>query len=215
MSASLRFPSGLYGITPDWDDPVKLELAVRAAIRGGMTALQLRHKTASPELRKSLALRLLAVCRDHGVVFIVNDDWRLALDIAADGIHLGQHDEDPGIVRSQIGHDMILGVSCYASIERASQLLTHQVSYIAFGAMFNSGTKPQAPPAPASVLSEGKKLVSQANEPRPGVVAIGGITVANAAQLIAAGATSVAVVGGLFLANDIEHTAREFSSLFS
>jgi len=215
MTARLKFPRGLYGVTPDWTDADRLESAVRQAIAGGMVALQLRHKTATAEFRRDLALRLLPVCREAGVPLLINDDWQLALDIKADGIHLGQHDEDPQIVRAEVGDDMMIGVSCYASLARAQSLLRCAPVYIAFGAMFASETKPLAPPASLSVLGEAHTLTTVLGEPRPGVAAIGGINLSNARPVIEAGATSLAVVGGLFHTTDIKSTAQAFSELFN
>lgn len=215
MSSTLKFPAGLYGVTPDWDDAARLEQAVRAAARGGMKALQLRHKTASPALRRDLALHLLEVCRELGVVFLINDDWRLALEIGAQGVHVGQHDDDPAQVRREIGADMLLGVSCYADLQRAQRLLQLQVSYIAFGAMYASSTKPHAPTAPIEVLIAGQALCQAFASPRPAVVAIGGIGVPQAATLAQSGADSIAVVGSLFLAPDIEAAARALSAPFT
>lgn len=208
MSTLLKFPAGLYGVTPDWDDGPRLEAAVRAAARGGMTSLQLRHKGQDAGKRREIALRIQAACRELGVVFLINDDWLLAEEIGADGVHLGQHDEAPATVRRALGPDILLGVSCYANAVRAESLLEHDVAYIAFGAMFVSLTKPLAPPAPLSVLREGRTLCERQPTPRPGVVAIGGINVQNAQVLAEAGADTIAVVGGLFMAEDIEATAR-------
>lgn len=215
MSTLLKFPAGLYGVTPEWDDGPRLEAAVRAAARGGMTSLQLRHKGQDAGKRREIALRIQAACRELGVVFLINDDWLLAEEIGADGVHLGQHDESPAIVRRALGPDILLGVSCYANAVRAESLLEHDVAYIAFGAMFNSLTKPLAPPAPLSVLREGRTLCERQSTPRPGVVAIGGINVQNAQMLAEAGADTIAVVGGLFMAEDIEATARCLSAPFT
>lgn len=215
MDNTLKFPVGLYGVTPDWDDAARLEHAVRAAARGGMKALQLRHKTAAPALRRHLAQTLLDVCNDLGIVFLINDDWRLALEIGAHGVHVGQHDDDPERVRREIGSQMLLGVSCYADPQRAQKLLTHQVAYIAFGAMYASSTKPHAPTAPLEVLLAGQALCQALAAPRPAVVAIGGIGVTQAAILAKAGADSIAVVGSLFLAPDIEAAARALSAPFA
>ena len=110
---------------------------------------------------------------------------------------------------------MLIGVSCYADLARAQQFLNEDVAYIAFGAMFASQTKPLAPPAPLEVVTAGRALCEQFPAPRPGVVAIGGITVQNAGQLVAAGVDSLAVVGGLFLAEDIEQTARTLCASFA
>lgn len=214
MTQPIKFPQGLYGVTPEWDDPIRLEDAVRAASRGGMRALQLRHKTADAALRLRLGAHLRDVCKELGVTFMINDDWQLAMEIQADGVHLGQHDEAPESVRQKIDPDMLLGVSCYADLTRAQHMLTQGVAYIAFGAMFGSATKPLAPPAPLTVLGAGRALCLSQPAPRPAVVAIGGINSVNARQVYEAGADSIAVVGGLFLASDIESTARKLSSSF-
>jgi thiamine-phosphate pyrophosphorylase len=146
---------------------------------------------------------------------LINDDWRLALEIKADGIHLGQHDEDPVLVRASVGDEMLIGVSCYASLTRAQTLLRCAPAYIAFGAMFVSSTKPLAPPAPLSVLGEAQRLTISSSGHCPGIAAIGGINLSNAPAVIKAGATSLAVVGSLFQATDITGTARAFSELFN
>ncbi len=225
--ARLRFPAGLYGVTPDWDDADRLENAIRQAAAGGMVALQLRLKTVDRQTRIKIAHRLRKVCSDLGVIYIINDDWRLALETDAHGVHLGRDDGDPCMVRAALGSQRLLGVSCYADLERARTLLTTPVDYIAFGAMFASGTKPQAPPAPLTILSKARSLCECDSSEHPSasqqhslpraraaVVAIGGITPDNARHLITAGADSLAVVGALFNAQDIETVARQFSSLF-
>lgn len=212
---SLRFPTGLYGVTPDWDDIDTLECAVRAAARGGMRALQLRHKTAAPDLRRHLAQRLLTVCLELDLVFLLNDDWQLALELGAHGVHLGQHDDDPVRVRQEIGSTMLLGVSCYADLHRAQRLLALDVAYIAFGAMYPSKTKPLAPTAGLDILAAGQRLCATFEQPRPAVVAIGGIGPSQAHTLASAGADSIAVVGSLFLAPDIEAAARALAAPFA
>lgn len=214
MSNTKTFPSGLYGITPDWDDVDKLESAVQAAIAGGMRALQLRHKTASPTARERLAKRLQAICLAHQVPLIINDDWRLALAIGAAGVHLGKDDDDPAMVRNALACDMWLGVSCYGDINRARQMLALGVDYIAFGAMFSSNTKPHASGASLDVITQARTLTQDMAQ-QVAVVAIGGITVDNAPSVLAAGADSLAVVGGLFMSQDIETTARAFDALMS
>ena len=171
--------------------------------------------TAEPGLRRQLAQRLLSVCNELGLVFLLNDDWRLALEIGAHGVHVGQHDDDPALVRREIGPDMLLGVSCYADTQRAQKLLAHQVAYIAFGAMYPSTTKPLAPTAPLEVLTAGQALCQAIDAPRPAVVAIGGIGIQQASALALAGADSIAVVGSLFMAEDIEAAARALSAPFA
>jgi thiamine-phosphate pyrophosphorylase len=177
--------------------------------------LQLRHKTAIPAWRKTLALRLRDTCQELGVIFLINDDWRLALEIGADGVHVGREDDAPDLVRREIGPTLLLGVSCYADTGLAAKHLTQHVDYIAFGAMFSSQTKPLAPPAALSVLTHGQALCQAMPHPRPAVVAIGGIGVAQADSVIQAGADAIAVIGSLFMAPDIEAAARVLSQPFS
>ena len=202
----LRFPAGLYGITPEWDDTGRLLAAVRLAAAGGMRALQLRRKKASPSLREAQARALAPLCRELGLVFLINDDWQLALKIGADGAHLGRDDESVDTVRKQ-APDLVLGVSCYNELDRASALLDADVDYIAFGAIFASPAKPQATRAPLSILRQARDLAEQRGVLRPAVVAIGGIGPDNAAVAARAGADSLAVITGLFEAPSIRDAA--------
>ena len=80
---ALRFPAGLYGVTPEWDDTERLMRAVRQAAEGGMRALQLRRKDVPDAVRAEQARALAPLCRELGVVFLINDDWRLALEVGA------------------------------------------------------------------------------------------------------------------------------------
>lgn len=231
---ALRFPSGLYGVTPDWDDTDRLLAAVRAAAAGGMRALQLRRKNATPEQRAAQARALAPLCRALGVVFLINDHWRLALEVGADGAHLGRDDGDLAQARAEAGPDLILGASCYNELARAHQLLDAGADYIAFGAIFTSPTKPQAVQAPLSLLAQARDLTARhasgqagaaqqtqataapaANVARAAVVAIGGITPALAPQVAQAGADSIAVITGLFEAPDIEAAAQACAAPFS
>jgi len=209
-----RFPSGVYGVTPEWDDTARLAEAVRAAARGGMRALQLRRKQASPERRRRQAETLAALCRELGVVFMVNDDWRLALDVGADGAHLGREDGAIEAARRAAGAGLILGSSCYDDLERARAMLAAGADYIAFGAVYASSSKPQAVRAPLALLGQARALVDALPAPRPAVVAIGGITPENAAAVAQAGAESLAMISGLFDAPDIEAAARSCLPLF-
>jgi len=209
-----RFPRGLYGVTPDWDDFGRLEAAIEQAAAGGMSALQWRHKSLAGERKHGFAEKLLSVCRKLSIPLLINDDWELARDVGADGVHLGRDDASPQSVRASLGQAMIIGASCYGDLARARHMLSVDVDYIAFGAMFASGTKPQAPPAPKEILTQARELTTGATR-RPAVVAIGGITTTNAGELIAAGADSVAVIGGLFLHPDIKEAARLFNVEFN
>lgn len=216
MSMTLRFPAGLYGVTPNWDDAERINQAIAQAAAGGMRTLQLRNKSLQGKPLVALAQKVRDYCASLGVLFVMNDQWRVAMDVGADGVHLGKDDEPVSTVRQEVGSRLLIGVSCYADLSRAEAALAWDVDYIAFGAMFVSGTKPQAPPAPLGVLGEARMLAMKSNSfTRPAVCAIGGIVPERVHSLANAGADCVAVVGGLFLAPDIEVAARALSEPWS
>lgn len=216
MNAKPRFPRGLYGITPEWADTDKLIAAVQAAAKGGMTALQWRRKTAAPSERLPQALALADCCKALGVVFIVNDDYRLALATNADGVHLGREDGNLVEARQALGPGKIIGCSCYNDLALAQQALDANVDYIAFGAMYPSSVKPNAVPATLETIRQARRLVDSTRMPaRAAIVAIGGITAENAAPVIQAGADSLALINGLFGTDDIQATAARCTALFT
>lgn len=216
MTPAPRFPRGLYGITPEWDDPDRLMRAVEAAAAGGMVALQWRRKTLDPARGLPQARALASLCRELGVCFIVNDDWRFAAAIDADGVHIGRDDGPLSDARVALGPDKILGCSCYNEPALAEQALQAGVDYVAFGAMYPSSIKPDAVHATLDHIRAGHALVTgQAEgETRASVVAIGGITAANAGPVVAAGADSIALISGLFEAPDIRAAAQACRALF-
>lgn len=215
MSTPLRFPRGLYGVSPDWNDTDRLLAALDAAAAGGMTAFQLRRKSATPEKVLEQAREIVRRCRELGVTSIINDDWRLAALVEADGVHLGKDDGNLAEARIALGHGRIIGCSCYDDPARAERAMLADVDYVAFGAMYPSTVKPAAVRARPEHLRQARKIVeSAADGARPALVAIGGITPENAAPVIAAGADSIAVISAVFLAPDIEAAARRCASLF-
>jgi thiamine-phosphate pyrophosphorylase len=200
--------SGLYAVTPDLEDTALLVARAAAAIAGGAALLQYRHKTASPALRGEQARALATLCRNRGCRFIVNDDVELALAVDADGAHVGRDDPDPRAARERLGPGRLLGVSCYDEIARARAALAAGADYIAVGSMFPSSVKPGAVRAPLALIGEARAATGLP------VVAIGGITLDNAPQVIAAGAAALAVISALFDAPDITAAARAFTALF-
>jgi thiamine-phosphate pyrophosphorylase len=199
--------SGLYAITPDTSDVEKLLGRVEACLKGGVRLLQYRNKNLSaPHLDTARALS--AMCREYEAILIVNDDSDLAAEVCAQGVHLGRKDGDIAVARQKLGPDSIIGISCYDSLERALQAQRAGADYIAFGSVFASSTKPHAAHAPLSLLTE---AAAQLHIP---IVAIGGITLQNASQVITAGADAIAVISAAFDAADITKTAQDFSNLF-
>ncbi|GAB1597074.1 thiamine phosphate synthase [Lysobacter claricitrinus] len=198
---------GLYAITPDDPDTGRLIARVAPVLAAGAAVLQYRNKTADAALRREQALALLPVCRDYDIPLVVNDDWRLAVEIGADGAHLGGDDGDLRDARRAFGDDGIVGASCYDSLDRARHAARAGASYIAFGAFFPSGTKPNARRASPDLLRDSATL----GLPR---VAIGGITPENARAVIDAGADLIAVIGGLFESRDPQAAARAYIDCF-
>ena len=215
MSAAIR---GLYAITPDEADTPELIRKVRAALEGGAAMIQYRNKPADAALRRAQAGALAQLCRQHGVPLIINDHLELALEVAADGLHLGAEDGDIAAARRALGRDRLLGASCYNRFELALAARAAGADHVAFGAAFVSPTKPGAVHAPLALYRRARAELGMP------VVAIGGITGGNAAALIEAGADSIAVITALFGARDsdvgdskvgdIRATARKLSSLF-
>ncbi|MGH8083474.1 MAG: thiamine phosphate synthase [Lysobacter sp.] len=198
---------GLYAITPDEPDTAQLVARVATVLGAGATWLQYRNKDADAALRREQALALQPLCRAAGVPLIVNDDWRLAAQIGADGAHLGEDDGELSAARAALGGDAILGASCYDDIALAHAAAAHGASYVAFGAFFPSPTKPHARRASTQLLEQAAPL----RLPR---VAIGGITPDNARGLVVAGADLLAVISGVFDAPDPAAAARAYLSCF-
>jgi thiamine-phosphate pyrophosphorylase len=206
-ASSLWPRRGLYAITPDDADTRRLLAHVEPVLRAGACVLQYRNKAADAAVRRAQALALSPLCAAHHVPLIINDDWRLAADVGAAGAHLGGDDGDVREARRVLGDDMILGVSCYDELQRARRAADDGADYIAFGAFHPSGTKPGARRADIGLLRDSAGF----GLPR---VAIGGITPTNAPALIHAGADLIAVIGGLFDADDPQAAAVAYLSCF-
>jgi thiamine-phosphate pyrophosphorylase len=198
---------GLYAITPDEPDSGRLAARVATVLEAGAAWLQYRNKQADAGLRRQQALALLPLCRARGVPLIVNDDWRLAAEIGADGAHLGEDDGELAAARAALGDAAILGASCYDDIALAHAAAAHGASYVAFGAFFTSPTKPNARRAAPQLLQQATTL----GLPR---VAIGGITPDNARGLVLAGADLLAVISGVFDAPDPAAAVAAYLSCF-
>ena len=197
---------GLYLITPDEDDQHRLVERVAAVLAARPALLQYRNKRADAVRRRDEARALKTLCDAAGVPLVVNDDWRLAIEIDAAGVHLGEHDDDIAEVRRR-APALRLGASCYDDIERARRAVADGADYVAFGAFFPTPTKTTTRRAAPALLAQASAL----GVPR---VAIGGITPDNARALIDAGADLLAVVGAVFGAREPLVAARAFTDLF-
>lgn len=169
--------------------------------------LQYRDPGADSSRRLDLARALVDTARPYGAPVLIDHDIELMRASGAAGVHLGSMDADPAAVRTAIGDEAIIGVSCYGDIDRARVMATKDVDYLSFGAFHPSPSKPQARQVPATLLADASRL-------GPSVVAIGGITPDNGAALIAAGAHFLAAISAVFGADDVREAAHRFTALF-
>jgi thiamine-phosphate pyrophosphorylase len=174
---------------------------VRQALEGGTALLQYRRKRRAPAEAREIA----ALARSFDVPLIVNDDVELALEIGAQGAHLGRDDGDLAAARRRLS-GRILGASCYNDAARARRAVDAGADYVAFGSVFASPTKPYAVRAPLGIFAIDLGVP---------LCAIGGITLHNAPQAIEAGADLLAVVSDLFDAPDIAARAAQYRRLFA
>ena len=197
----------LYAVTDRaWVGKQTLYQQVEAALKGGVTCVQLREKELGEAAFLQEAKDICALCRRYGVPFIVNDNVDIAIACGADGIHVGQEDMEAGAVRRQVGEDMTLGVSVH-TVEEAQQAVQDGADYLGLGAVFPTSTKTDADQMSVDML----QAICQAVEVP--VVAIGGINRSNLLRLSGSGVNGVALVSAIFSAQDIEGACRELRAL--
>ena len=199
---------GLYALTPDWPDTDRLAAAVRDAVAGGAALVQYRNKAAAPALRRRQAGVLQAICAAGGVPLVINDDLDIALETGAAGVHVGRDDASARAARTGLGAGRLLGVSCYNEIARVDAAVAAGADIVGIGAVFASATKPSAVQAPMALLGDARSRGVT-------VAAIGGITLANAPELIRAGADLLAVISDLFDNPDVAARAAAYAELFA
>jgi len=189
----------LYLISPldvTGDFPQRLERALDAG-PGLVTAFQFRVKDIDQHEAARLAEPLQAICAARDVAFIVNDDVALAKRLGADGVHLGQGDGDVRDAREELGREAQIGVTCHASRHLAMEAGEGGADYVAFGAFFDSTTK-ASEHRPEPEILEWWSMVFEIP-----CVAIGGITPANCAPIVAAGADFLAVSGAVWNGDEV------------
>ena len=200
---------GIYAIT-DCINTSEEELLIKTEdiLNTGIALLQYRNKEVNYTQKKEIAIKLQRLCKKYNTPFIINDDISLAEEISADGIHLGKDDLDLISARKRLPNK-IIGISCYASIEKALIAEKETANYIAFGAFFPSITKPDAVKAEIELIKIAKTKLSVP------IVAIGGITPENGKQLINAGVDYLAVISGLYSVSDTIAATESYNNLFN
>ena len=197
----------LYAVTDRaWTGKQTLYEQVEAALKGGVTCVQLREKELDETAFLQEAKELCALCRRYGVPFLVNDNVEIAIACGADGIHVGQEDLAAGEVRRRVGENMILGVSVH-TVEEAFQAVRDGADYLGLGAVFPTSTKTDVEQMSNETL---RAICDAVNVP---IVAIGGINRGNILKLAGSGVDGVALVSAIFSAEDIERTCRELRAM--
>lgn len=206
--ASASKLSGLYVIADSSLSSGKITLRdkVEQAIQGGARIVQIRDKRPTPDIEAIQNIALL--CEQHNIPLLINDNIDLAIQVGADGVHLGQSDAHLREARQRLGDAAIIGITCHDDLSLAKQAAAEGANYVAFGRFFPSQTKPEAPPADIKILQQARQ------ELQIPIVAIGGITPDNGDSLIHAGADMLAVIHGVLGQSDIFAAAIKFSQLF-
>lgn len=203
----LKQALALYAVTDrSWLKDSSLLDVVRLALEGGVTLVQLREKALDPALLYEEAIALKALCREYGVLFLINDDVCLASRVNADGVHVGQKDMKAREVRSLLGNDKILGVSVQ-TVEEAFAAQEAGADYLGVGAVFPTGSKSDAIEVPLPVLHA---ICQSVTIP---VVAIGGISTSNLSQLAGSGIAGVALISAIFAQKDIKMASLQLKEL--
>ena len=200
---ALREQLLLYAVTDRrWLKGETLSEQVEKALKGGVTFVQLREKNLDEEGFLAEAEEIRELCEKNGVPFVVNDNVEVALKSGADGVHVGQSDMEAGNVRKLIGKERILGVSAQ-TVEQALLAQERGADYLGVGAVFSTGSKADAEDVSFETLAA---ICDAVDIP---VIAIGGITCENTAELAGSGICGIAVISSLFGSRDIEKAAEE------
>ncbi|MDQ0971083.1 thiamine-phosphate pyrophosphorylase [Neobacillus niacini] len=190
------------------DNPARV---LQEAIEGGITLFQFREKgtgALTGNAKVDLAKELQQICREHEIPFIINDDIDLALELNADGVHIGQEDQPVAEVRKKIGQDKIIGVSVH-SYDEAMNALEGGADYFGIGPVFPTKTKEDTKP------SNGTKLIEELRDRGVSIpiVGIGGITAENAGSVIQAGADGVSVITAISHADSVTEAAKNLKRM--
>lgn len=197
----------LYAVTDrHWLEGRTLHEVVKESLEGGVTFVQLREKKLDEEHFLEEAKDLKELCREYHVPFVINDNVEIAIEMDADGVHVGQSDMEAGDVRAKLGPDKMIGVSAQ-TVEQAVMAEQNGADYLGVGAVFPTGSK-----ADALEVSH-DTLIAICKAVKIPVIAIGGISKENILELSGSGVCGIAVISAIFAKDDIEEAARELRGL--
>ena len=198
----------LYLVTDKSDDVDKFLKTIEEAIKGGVSVVQIREKTADTLDFYNLALKVKEITTKYNVPLIINDRVDVALAIDADGVHVGQSDMPCEVTRKLVGPDKIVGVSA-ATIDEAKKAEKDGADYIGTGAVFPTATKDDAPKITKKEL---KEVADSIDIP---VVAIGGITLENAHELKDTGIKGLSVVSAIMNSDNPKESSQKLLNIFN
>jgi thiamine-phosphate pyrophosphorylase len=197
----------LYVVTDrSWLGDKTLAEEVEKILDSGATFLQLREKDMDHDTMLSEAKQIGKIAKEKGIPFVINDSVDICLQSDADGVHVGQKDQNAKEVRAMIGPDKILGVSAQ-TVEQALKAQAAGADYLGVGAVFGTTTKPDANEVSLQTLKEICEAVSIP------VVAIGGIHAGNVMELKSSGANGIAVISAIFAQKDVEDATKKLRNL--
>lgn len=197
----------LYAVTDRaWVGEKTLLQQVEEALQGGATLVQLREKEMDADDFLTEAVEIKRLCSRYGVPLIINDRVDIALKCGADGVHVGQHDEEVSVVRARMGKGAIVGATA-KTVEQALAVQAAGADYLGCGAVFGTATKTDAQNMDFALL---RKICGAVHIP---VVAIGGINLSNVERLAGTGISGAAIVSGIFAAKDIGSTCRQLRAV--
>ena len=193
----------LYAVTDrSWTQNQTLYDQIEAALKGGVTIVQLREKNLPEDEFVAEAIRVKELCSRYNVPLIINDNADVALKSGADGVHVGIEDTPVAELRQKVGKDFIIGATA-KTVEQAQSAEKAGADYLGVGAVFPSPTKKNAIRITAEKL---KEICSSVSVP---AVAIGGISLDNVSEIKGCGMSGIAVVSAIFASDDIQKAASE------
>ena len=197
----------LYAVTDrHWLKDETLENQVEKALQGGATFLQLREKSLDDDIFLAEAKEIQKLCKKYQVPFVINDNVDIALEMDADGVHVGQSDMEADDVRAKLGPDKIIGVSAQ-TVEQAVLAEKRGADYLGVGAVFHTDSKADV----AEVSRETLKAICDAVDIP--VIAIGGINKENVSELAGTGICGIAVISAIFAEKDIKKATEKLKTL--
>ncbi|MCR4955545.1 MAG: thiamine phosphate synthase [Lachnospiraceae bacterium] len=197
----------LYAVTDrHWLNGRTLYEVVKESLDGGATFIQLREKNLDETTFLKEAKEIKKLCKEYKVPFVINDNVDIAIEMDADGVHVGQSDMEAGDVRAKLGDDKIIGVSAQ-TVEQAVLAEKRGADYLGVGAVFPTGSKADATEVSYETL---KAICEAVSIP---VIAIGGITNENVKELSGSGIVGIAVISAIYGKENIKEAAKELKEI--